>query len=416
MIDFFKVVLRGNLLIAFISLLTGIILARFLNADGRGELSIIITYATFISTLSNFSIPEVIVKKENNNLNILNILLLLSLISAFGCSLFFLVWFVVDGLIFNEIVFYAAFFIPANFLNGYLIGVLQSRQLFGKLMWVRIIMPLSSVTLIVAVALLGHLTVNIVIGIYIISNLLVLISLFLLLNRDFYFKFDILEVKNVIKWSRSFHLVTVIIIAATEIDKLLIASALDATSIGNYVVATTIPIALTNLIVSTAQTVLLPMYKKDNLRDFYITCSRFYFLVLTPLMILVGGLLYFIIPVLFGKQYYIAAELAPFVMLSWVFSGFKRLHARTIRGLGFEKIFSISEVIYLSSISLISFFFIMLLYIDIFYFSVILVASSFVSFFYCLIMLSKSIIDSNVACFFSLQALKNDIVGLFYKG
>nr|WP_229579095.1 oligosaccharide flippase family protein [Proteus terrae] len=408
--------MRGNVLIALISLLTGIILARFLNADGRGELSIIITYATLISTLSNISIPEIIVKRENNCLNVLNVLLLLMLTGFFCSILFFVIWFFIEQSIFNMIVLYAVFFIPINFLNGYLIGVLQSRRSFGKLMWVRIIMPLSSVTFIVSLALLGNLTVNTVIGIYISSNLLVLITLLVLLYRDFVFKIDLKEVKDIIKWARSFHLVTVIIIAATEIDKILIASALDATSVGNYVVATTIPIALTNLIVSTAQTVLLPIYKQDNLREFYITCSRFYFLVLAPLMILAGGLLYFVIPILFGEQYYVAAGLAPFIMLSWVFSGFKRLHARTIRGLGFEKVFSISEVIYLLSISLLTLFLISLFSIDVLAFTAVLVVSSFVSFCYCFVSLSKSITNMNLVCLFSVRILRNDIVGLFHRG
>ena len=51
-------------------MITGILLARTLDSDGRGELSIIVTYATLISTLSSFSIPEAIVKKNDKELNL----------------------------------------------------------------------------------------------------------------------------------------------------------------------------------------------------------------------------------------------------------------------------------------------------------------------------------------------------------
>ncbi|MGR5177885.1 oligosaccharide flippase family protein [Vibrio mediterranei] len=402
-------------MIAIISLLTGVTLARLLNAEGRGELAIIIAFASFISTIANFSISDVMAKRQSHDVNIFSISVLMT-VSAVICSCF-VIFLRFSGLVVEEntlelVVVYALFLTPINLYNSYLIGVLQSMRLFSQLMKMKVILPLSSAIMIASLAITYHLSIEIVLGIYAFSNTLVAISLSFFLKSRIKIYFCTSEARSVINQAKTFHIVTIVIVGATEIDKILVAGILEATSVGNYVVAATIPIALVNLILSTAQTVLLPMYEKNNFNNYFVTSSRFYFMILFPLMFVVGAMLYFIIPIIFGEQYYVAALISPLLMMSWGVSGFKRLHAKTIRGLGCERYFVIAEFIYVLLLTVSVCATSYMLFVDIYIFVLIVTLSSFSSACYCFVKLTSLLCIYDYRSFWSISSLMGDIRSL----
>lgn len=409
MFSFIRTVAGGNLLLTLLTLISGVILARFLNANGRGDLSSIITIVTFISTLSNLSIPDYLVKNCNKKITSKIFFILSVFILAISFAFFLLGWF---SNLYSKttcLIIYFACFIPINFLSSCYLSILQGQLRFTELMKIKFFLPCVSSLLIVILFFLNQVNVFNVIVVYLLANALVLILSFLSIKRLPSYDVESYGFLEVISGALKIHPVSILILIGVEIDKILFVGTFDNITIGNYFVAISLPLAVTNLIISTMQTLLLPIYNEHNLDKNFNVVTRFLFLVVFPFYLLCAGVIGFAIKVVYGQQYFLAATVAPLIFLGLYFSLFRRVHAKTIRCMGLESIFLLSELLYvlLATASFEVLRVMNMLSLDSAIF--LLMLSSFIVFIFSFFMLFFNIKNIELLSFFSYKKLMSDI-------
>ncbi|WP_320153689.1 oligosaccharide flippase family protein [uncultured Tolumonas sp.] len=409
MFSFIRTVAGGNLLLTLLTLISGVILARFLNANGRGELSSIITIVTFISTLSNLSIPDYLVKNCNKKITskIFFIISIFTLTISF--VIFLLGWY---SNLYSKttcLLVYFICFIPINFLSACYLSILQGQLRFTDLMRIKLLLPCLSSLLIVILFFLNEINVFNVILVYLVANAFVLVFSFLSVKKIIDYNMVSSDFIEVITNALKIHPVSILVLISVEIDKILFVGTFDNITIGNYFVAISLPLAMTNLIISTMQTLLLPIYNEYNLDKNFNIVTRFLFLVVFPFYLLCAGVIGFAIKIMYGQQYFTAATIAPVVLLGLYFSLFRRVHAKTIRCLGLESIFLLSELLYVL-LAIASFEFLRVMNMLTLGSAILLLMfSSFIVFVFSFFMLFFNIKNIEFLSFFSYKKLISDI-------
>ncbi|NGO00120.1 oligosaccharide flippase family protein [Grimontia sp. S25] len=343
MIDHIRVVFSRSVFSLLLNFLSGLILARLLIPSDRGDLAILIALSIIISAISNLSSNEIIVKSKGNPtlLDLLSGIVISILIGLF--VLFFLHITSYKELI-QGYYWYFLIFIPLNFTTLISIALLQRDRKFSGLMLVRNIYPLLNSILIISFATIENLTILGVLISYLISNFIVAIYSVYIVRDMVKLEWKLYCTRRVISNIHIFHPITCLTILSSQLDKLVGSSILSSAEFGNYVVAITIPLAVTTVIISTAQTILLPIINKDNIKD--IVCWQLYFFIWVglPCFLVLLYLTDWLVPHIFGDKYSQASFMVYVGGLSLFFQVFRKVNVKSIKQLGMEGKFILVEI------------------------------------------------------------------------
>lgn len=326
--------LFSNFVITLIGLITGLILAKFISLEVRGEIGKILVWVTFgINLITLGTIEYYYSGGVNKKLVIDKIIyiivggLLISLISLF---------FYFNNL--KEYIYYIIFLVPMSLYSLYKISELNLCGYLTRLSVVKIIQPFSYLIILLIIIFYKKLNVHYILWANIISNFILVLFLFLIP------KLDIGE-SNKINFNTEWLLVSfssILGVIVSNFDKIYITYKYNLEDVALYLVGLTIVGAPIGIIGQTYATKFI--YGKMN-EESYLK-NVFVYIGVTSL---VCCLIYFISPFLlkflFGDKYNgILNIILAIIFLSFLVN-FRLILTRILRNLGRNKMILNSELL-----------------------------------------------------------------------
>lgn len=242
----------GTFLIQFLNIFSGIIIARILLPQGRGELTAIMLWPSLIATIGNFGIIEALSYYTAKNdlyhnktllstcLIVITILSLILATSGYFILPFLLTEYSPTTLSIGR--FYLILYIPLNFFTLSFAFTILGRLRLLEYNIVRVFLYVVNVIGLFILIILGKVSLSGIIWFAILANTSTLfLSMFIVISNGWLFwNPDIMVLKKLLTYGISAHLGSVANYLNSRLDQLLIAAFFIPSTLGIYVVAVTI--------------------------------------------------------------------------------------------------------------------------------------------------------------------------------
>lgn len=354
----------GSLLLAALGLIGGVLTARLLGAEGRGELAVILFWPHLLAGLCNMSLNEVVavkagVRNEDNSNSVYSSAIVISIfLSIFTIAV---VWPLLPSLIAPEYEYlvgitqaYLLVFLPFSMLLGCCYGYLQAMNRFSLFNALRLHQP-TMLVLLLAVAFLYQFDVSAVMiaGLTLVSFIATAaVSLFVTKIKITRPSFK--SISEVFRSAIPFHAVNLILFSAVEFDKFILVTYSNPESIGYYVVALSVAGAGSGIISNTANSMLPSILANkadvNEGKSYFIIAilviASILILSTLPLMILAN----YFIPILYGVTFDSAVSIALILIPALGIRCLRQIIDRLLRSLGYVYRNAIPEIVALVSL------------------------------------------------------------------
>ncbi|HWP91119.1 MAG TPA: oligosaccharide flippase family protein [Thermodesulfobacteriota bacterium] len=336
-----------NLVIVACGFITGVLTARFLLPEGRGALAAVIFWSQLTAGIGIMSLPEAttyrIGRWPERASEIISTAFWLAICLSFIVTT--LGYMAIPSLLgikrqelWNISKLYLLVFIPFNFIGLTLLAIDQGGLRFSIYNRLRLLGPVIYLLGLVLLWITGHITVAWIVAMNASATVIAALIRVFLAGTALLYRPSFSEAWGLLRDGWSFHLATLLIIAANQADIFVILRLWDNKIIGLYMAAFTVAASALNLVGSTFHTVLFPTLvntQEKNLRTFKlmegIRQAMFLLFVITvPLMVLAPKL----VPLLFGEDFRPASMLSVFLLLAYFLIALKTIVIRSLRGFG----------------------------------------------------------------------------------
>lgn len=317
-----------NLLVMVLNLVTGILSARYLGPEGRGELAAATRWSNLFMVIFTIGLPGAVIylgkqfpEKQRDYLGVY--LLIGSLLGLAGAgigNLLLPLLFANQPEHVAKLAALAMLTVPFTLLIDGLIGSLQTLNQFHKVLGLRVINPVGQLGIIVLLLLSGHYTV----GTFILCSLLWSASLF---GIALLWVLQSLKPRlhNVLSLGRELFRKGLQIYAGFivstfggNLDHMIISLFLTTYTLGLYAVSSSIATILPSVLIGTIGTYLFPKLMDMLPDERKVQAARIHGTLLygTLAVAIVGGtLLPFVLPVMYGAEYKAAVLLGQILLI-----------------------------------------------------------------------------------------------------
>ncbi|MEO1544702.1 MAG: oligosaccharide flippase family protein [Pseudomonadota bacterium] len=331
-----------------LSLMTSVLLARFLGPDGRGLLLALTFWPGFLSGIFRLSVNEALVyhtakvsdeetavrqrRFATAGFAIQSVIAVLTTLA----TVLIMQW-VLPGdrqAHLSTVLWYAAVFTPLSVLDVHFKSVLQGRGDFKALNTVRLCQPVGYVVALLVLVFLNQLNVEAVM-------IAIVCALSFSLTVSWVFAGLNLETPNegasteLLKSGWVFHKANLVLYAAAEADKLIVLSLMDDTRTGFYAVALAISLVGSGLVVQSLGLVLARQMAGsptiDTQRAVFLRNFHTAFILLLGLNGLAALITPTLLPILFGSAFGPAVSTAIILLAMGVFLGLRQISDRAMR-------------------------------------------------------------------------------------
>lgn len=351
--------------IQFIGILTGVLIARFLGPEGRGELTAVIAWATVLTYVGDFGLPVAYTYASARSKERVPQLLGNSLIVTAAQWLLIAVvgtWVLATALahhgapIVHLAELYLYLYVPLNLLNRYIAAILQGLGHFTGFNAIRVFVVFSYLVLLAVFFLVMSSSVGMVVSANLLSNALTLVlSFFLILPhlraarglpwREW---FQPSALRADFKYGLSAHIGNLQPFNSMQLDVLILTTILSAHDLGLYMVG----LAASSVLKaqgSALGAVLLPAVAKQT----GFPAQRHQVMRYAAVTLLLGcataavALIWApqLVQLIYGSQFMAAAPLVRIMVLSGIAAALYRVLADGLRGLGHPLKSSMAELI-----------------------------------------------------------------------
>jgi O-antigen/teichoic acid export membrane protein len=325
--------------ITALGFVNSVLLSRWLGPVGRGEIAAAMLWPGLLIYISSMGLivssmyftsppdskPQVVL----NNAIILG--LMLSCI-ALPISFMLLPWLLKSQTadVVSASRLYLAV-IPLSLINQFGLGVLQGRLRISELNWLRTVIPVGYLLGTVLFMALGRLTLANIIVLHLgLNATAMLCTLATLARSGIYpgFQTDTALARQMLSYGAKVHVGQISGLANVSLDQVLIAAWLPPAYLGLYVIAVS-SAGLSQLFSGAVQTVTMPgIAQKESvaergalLQDVF----RRYWLLSILMMLTLGAILPFVIPIVFGAAFKPSVWPAEILLLASLFMGAKQV-------------------------------------------------------------------------------------------
>lgn len=332
--------LFSNVFIQAITIVQGIILARVLGVEGRGEFAAIILWPTFFAAICQFGIKTgvgIIAAKFES----VEKIYLPVLISALGTGVFgFLIsYFTIPYLLVgqsSEVLMLARLYslvIIINHLATVLLSIEHGRGDFKRFNILRSILNPIYLLIIGVLFVLDLLELSYLIYALLTANLIVLVIRFILISRNISFK-DNYPIKSVFKNSFSFGLADLVMPLYQYLDKAILLWLLGVTSLGLYSVAFSSAGAIGTISAAIATVGFTKVAQDRKNVEHVVESFRMNTIVFLMIAVFYGLCLFILIPIVYGEEFVAAIWPAIILILAVFFQGQGNILEQALRGDG----------------------------------------------------------------------------------
>ena len=335
----------SNFTITFIGLITGLILAKFVSLEVRGEIGKILIWATFGINVVTLGTIEYYFSGGVNKRFIINRSIFIS-VGIFIISLLGLLFYY-NGL--EKFLYYILILVPVNLYSLYKISELNLCGYLTRLSVVKIIQPISYLLILIALIIYERLSVEYILWANLISNLM----LFIFLN--FIPKIDIKEF-NKISFNKEWMLVNfsaVLSVLISNFDKVYITYKYSLDEVALYLVGLTLVGAPIGLIGQTYAAKFV--YGKPKEESYVKTIGLYVGITLS-----IGIFIYFTAPfllnILFKNKYDGILDIILILIVFGFLTNLRLVIIRILRNSGMNKKILTSEAFMIIGVTIILLF------------------------------------------------------------
>jgi enterobacterial common antigen flippase len=330
-----------------LGLVGGILAARLLGPEGRGELAVLLFWPHLLAGVFSLSLNEVVAIRsaaddpvESHTYLSVSLALTLGIAAAVMAGGYYLMPSLLGEAraeLTSHARAYLLLFVPVSMVWVCMLGFVQARHKFHALSVLRVLQPALYVCVLLVLALADEATAAnfayataLTIAIVALWTSFVAKSPRLSLDRQM--------LSDVIRTGVGFHFVSLTIFAASEFDKLILVSNASNADIGFYMVAFSVASASSIIVGQTANSIVPPMLARcrepeERSRVFAgvtaisilaVTMATLVMIVLAPL----------IVPALFGREFGVAVPVCQVLSVAVAIKAARHMMDRALRACG----------------------------------------------------------------------------------
>jgi O-antigen/teichoic acid export membrane protein len=339
--------LLTNVLVVICGIATGIIVARLLLPEGRGILAIILFWPQLIAGIGILSLNEAVtyqISKSRDTQGTVEVTAFyLALILALITSV--LSYFMLPYLLGEErsewlplARTYLLLFIPFNFVALSLLAIDHGELKFTRLNLFRLSVPLIYLIGLIWLWLFNLMTVENVVWVNFCSTFIAT-ALRIIFARKYMIARPSWNMASVLlTMGMRFHVTVVLLILASQVDRIVVMTLWNDSSVGLYIVAFTVASSGLAVIASSFYTLIFPTigHKKgiEAQAEYLAKGLRYAMLLIVasaiPLLVLTPWL----VPFLFGSEFNSAVIPTIGLLLAYIPMSMRQIIVRSLRGLG----------------------------------------------------------------------------------
>lgn len=330
-------------------LVSGVIAARLLGVEDRGLLAAIIYWPHFVAGVAAMGLNEAIAIRvaksgTTNSLRATTLALSLSLALPVGLIGLLLLPYLLGPsrqtyLLFTQI--YFAAFMPLSFIAMNFLAIDQGEFRFHRFNIQRVIQAVAYPVLLVIFWLTGYLTAESA-AIAVVSGTGIVTMVRLWQARlGLKIKPSLQEAGQLLVQGARLHVTNLAMFLAMQIDRMALILFSSNTQLGLYVVAVTVASAAQSLFVQTYINVMLPTAAKfgseiQNIEAMLGPLRKlFVFIIAATLLMII--IIPFVLPMVFGDDYFAAVPYAQVLAMAFAFAGLKKVFIYLLRAWGKNK-------------------------------------------------------------------------------
>ena len=336
----------ANVAVLLMGIATGVITARLLLPEGRGELAIVLFWPQLILGIGAFGLKEAITHRISSSQVDVRTVVASGLLVALGyvlllCLVGYFVVPILLGEVHRNLLEITRTYLLIYFPIGLILLCLRSIDQ-GRLnyFWHNTLVVSVPAIYLLGLAILwysGSFTVEHVVW----ANLASLVVVFLVrmvVGENIIQPPTIIECRNLIVTGLRFHSTAMVMLIGSQADRLVLIALWDNASIGLYTVAMTIASAGLGALSNSFQTVIFPnigRIRDENGQRTYLSCQlRYAMVLLTGCAALIIAITPWLLPVIFGYEFHKAIIPAVILTLALVPYSLRQILIVALRGLG----------------------------------------------------------------------------------
>ncbi len=340
-----KSTLLTSSVIILMQLITGVLLARLLGPQGRGQLAVCVIWPTVISSLGSLGIKDAIIfhtaNKNFHDSSLFNIFFLACIQSAALMAIgYFLLPFFLKSQS-PQILMHTRFFlliIPFQLITYYLIAIAQANLQITFFNTLRFLIPVMNFMVGFFLFIFSIPSIPFILIGYISGNIIITIiyAFYTLRSHEFKLKLDAQYIKQLLAYGIRVHLGTVTHDLNQRFDQMLISVFLQPVMLGHYTVAATSTNVM-NVIPNAFKTILFPSVSstkdmtaaKNIISSYNFKCVC---IVSVCTFILFLSLPY-LIPLVYGRDFFPSVNLARILLFAVFFGAIRDILATAHRAM-----------------------------------------------------------------------------------
>lgn len=346
-------------LILLVNIVSGMILARTLGREDRGELAAILLWPSVISTLGSLGMTDAITvaaarDSSRSASGVMGAAVFVATLQSValvgvGLLLFPLIFSDYDSHIRRYAMYYLSF-IPLSFFSTYALAILNGRQRFRKFQIMRLVLFAVITGSLILLRVLGHLRVETAVVAYVGAYSLYLIVACVLLIRatNCVPTFDWLEVSQLLNFGLRSHLGNASSFLNERLDQVMMSVILSPTQLGVYVIAVTLTSGTTQIGVALTSVAMPVLARENNKASILPAIRRFVgisflssLIISVPIFAFTSSLIEFF----FGAEFVQAASVCRILLIAGIFLSMSRVLGATLRARGNPLSAATSEII-----------------------------------------------------------------------
>ncbi len=337
----------ANVVILFAGIATGVLAARLLLPEGRGELAAIIFWPQLVAALGLFSLSEAVTQRVSAEKldeaqaatgGLLLGLLLAMVAGAIGVGLMPLLLGPERAALVPTTQLYLVFFLPLNFISLTLLAVDQGCHRFQRFNLLRMIPSLAYLVGLLSLWLGESVTVQHVVWANLAGTVITALLRLWLSRRLITWRLQPGRLWDLFSTGLRFHGATVLITLSTQVDQLMVISLLDNVDVGYYAVALTLAATGLATVANTVHMVMFPLVAGGSTAAQQARLITLGMggttLVVVLLAVSLAVLAPWLVPLLFGDEFLPAVLPAQVLVVAYVPVALRHVAIRILRGIG----------------------------------------------------------------------------------
>jgi len=332
-----------NIGMIFISLLTGVLIARGLSVEDRGGLAQYFLYLNLIIPISLFGIYDVILTASDKSKESINNIVKTSAFTLYVSIILVIIMFIVSE---HNSVNIILMFIVSIIANYFIVSYHAILHVDGRINTVnslRFLVPVSYFGLVFLSFIFNDLTLEYIVLYNLTSNLICLVISYKLIRRKVFSSgvFDFKIIMNNFSTAKWLGFSAVFISLSSKIDQVVIAMFLQKIDLAIYIIALSATMVIVNFFNNAIVSVAYPKLASSGVES--VIMSRTWDLVIFcgGVYLIMASILYciypFLIVFLFGDEYINSVEVAQWLIFSGFFVFIRTVINKNLKLLSLEK-------------------------------------------------------------------------------